>query len=474
MIRSLIILLGAMLSAMLFSQMACSPTQHTNGPLRVSSDNSRYFMDASGRVVYLAGSHTWLNIQDGAFNGINEKFDYAEYIQFLNSYHYNYTRLWAWESAVWVMPNSSFVRISPLPYQRTGPGKALDGKPKFDLKQFNQAYFGRLRRRVEMARENCIYVSVMLFQGFSVARKIKNRKQTPWLGHPFNRDNNVNGVNGDVDGDGKGYETHTLQLPQITRFQERYVQKVIETLNDFDNVIYEISNESQGASTKWQYHFINFIHAVEKKMPLQHPVMMTYQWDGIAGKGNNQNLFTSPAEAISPGNDDRQKFPNRNNPPPTDGSKVILFDTDHLWGIGGSDVWVWKSFTRGYNPVFMDAYKNSPYQPTPKMQQKWEPLRKAMGQTYDFALKLDLTKMHPDTFVSSTKYCLANPGKEYLVFQPDSASFSIDLKAGNYLAEWFNPLTGRVAKTENIRADGKRIELTPPFVGKSILYLKSH
>ncbi|UCC17485.1 MAG: aldo/keto reductase, partial [Dehalococcoidales bacterium] len=44
----------------------------------------------------------------------------------------------------------------------------------------------------------------------------------------------------------------------------------------------------------------------------------------------------------------------RDNPPFADGKKVILSDTDHLWGIGGDVAWAWKTFLRGMNPLFMD------------------------------------------------------------------------------------------------------------------------
>ena len=40
------------------------------------------------------------------------------------------------------------IYFAPLMYKRTGPGLALDGKPKFDVTEFEQAYFDRLRERV--------------------------------------------------------------------------------------------------------------------------------------------------------------------------------------------------------------------------------------------------------------------------------------------------------------------------------------
>ena len=75
---------------------------------------------------------------------------------------------------------------------------------------------------------------------------------------------------------------------------------------------------------------------------------MTFQYKG----GSNKTLLNSPADWISPNNEGGY----RDNPPAADGTKVIITDTDHLWGIGGNSAWVWKSFLRGPNPIFMDPY----------------------------------------------------------------------------------------------------------------------
>src|SRR5688572_1320320 len=55
------------------------------GPLRVSASNSRYFTTPTGRVVYLTGSHTWNNLQDGGVVGspLSGVFDYDAYLDFL-------------------------------------------------------------------------------------------------------------------------------------------------------------------------------------------------------------------------------------------------------------------------------------------------------------------------------------------------------------------------------------------------------
>jgi hypothetical protein len=81
-------------------------------------------------------------------------------------------------------------------------------------------------------------VGVMLFQGFSISRKSRSRRDTPWAYHPFHRANNVNEIDGDLNGDGEGYETHELRVPEITRIQEAFVRQVVDIVNDLDNVIH--------------------------------------------------------------------------------------------------------------------------------------------------------------------------------------------------------------------------------------------
>jgi len=131
------------------------------GPLRVHPGNPRYFTDGSGKAIVLAGSHTWRSVQEAAADlPANPAFDYEEFLRLLVKEDHNFTRLWAWESAAWVQPQSVKMWIDPLPFERTGPGQAADGRLKFDLTRFNEAYFRRLRARAVAAGERGIYVGV--------------------------------------------------------------------------------------------------------------------------------------------------------------------------------------------------------------------------------------------------------------------------------------------------------------------------
>jgi len=447
---------------------AARPHSSAPGPLRVHSKNPRYFGDGSGQIVYLTGSHTWLNLQDGGpLDDPPPMFAYERFLDFLEAHHHNFFRLWTWEQAKWVVEWRSPYYFRPLPYERTGPGLALDGKPRFDLTSFDKEYFDRLRRRVVEARDRGFYVAIMLFNGWSpVYAKGSYDLANPWEGHPFHARNNVNGIDGDPNDDGSGGETHTLAIPEVTRLQEAYVRQVVDTVNDLDNVLFEISNESNGDSEAWQYHMVNVVKLYEAGKPKQHPVGMTVEWPN----GDNNELFASQADWISPNN--------YSDPPPSDGRKVIIADTDHIWGIGGNREWVWKSFTRGLNPIFMDQYDDGfkldggGYRPDNPNDVS---LRQSMGYTRWFAERMNLEAMTPLASLASSGYCLANPGPieaEYLAYLPEGGSVSVDLTqtSEKLQVEWFNPATGEVKKA-NAAVGGRHLTFAAPFRGDAVLYL---
>jgi hypothetical protein len=443
---------------------ACAAAQ---GPLRVLESNPRWFTDSSGRAVYLAGSHVWQSLQDngliipGAVSNPPPAFDYDGYLDFLAKWGHNFFRLWRWEVTRWTdrYTGGEVKYCRPHPWVRAGPGAANDGEPKFDLEKFNPEYFERLRTRVEKARQRGIYVAVMLFEGWEL------QFTDGWKHHPFHGPNNVNGVEADADGDGYGTEFNTLAGTAMGRrilaLQEEYVRKVADTVNDLDNVLYEICNESHGGSTAWQYHMIRLVNQHQSGKPKRHPVGMTFQYKG----GTNQVLFDSPADWISPNpGDARQSY--RDEPCSTCTSKIVVNDTDHLWGhTGGDNIWVWRSFTRGLNVLFMEEILPSP---------TWQDsARQAMGQVIAWSRRMNLAAMKPEEGLSATRYCLAARGREYLVFQSNKGEFTLDLRdaPGRFAAEWFDINAGRAVPAKPVEGGAVRT-FTTPFPGPAALYLK--
>jgi hypothetical protein len=436
------------------------------GPLRVHSQNPRYFADPSGKPVYLTGSHTWNNVIDMGRSDPPEAFDYKAYLDFLERHGHNFVRLWAWDSTKWDTRanrglGKDFVHTcAPQPWARTGPGMASDGKPKFDLHKFNDAYFERLRDRVQAAGRRGIYVSVMLFEGWGLYHG--NRRATEgwaWHNHPFHPDNNTSGINGDPDGDGKNLEVHTTAQPAINALQKAYIHKVIDTVNDLDNVLYEVINE--GGQKEWDWWVVETVKAYERTKPKQHSV-------GLTGHGAERvdSMLASPADWTSPGRNDGygEDAPAWNHP------RVSLHDTDHIWGTGGNPRWVWKAFVRGHNPIFMDPYDNSVLAKGPA--ESWEPLRHAMGHTRQLAQRVDLTAMKPHDDLASTKYCLAQPGVAYIVYLDAGRDVTVNLSGadGKFNVEWIHPVDGTITKSDPAEG-GKSKMLQSPIAGPVVLYL---
>lgn len=442
------------------------------GPLRIHPDNPRYFTDGtqaadgSLRAVYLTGAHTWNNLVDMGRSDPPEAFDFGAYLDVLERHHHNFIRLWAWDSTTWdtrangALGKDFIHKAAPLPWVRTGPGKALDGKAKFDLTKFEPEYFERLRSRVAAAGRRGIYVSVMLFEGWGLMHGNRRRNTEDgwaWRSHPFNPANNVNGL--EIEGsDALSGRVHTLGNSKVNELQAAYIRKVVDTVNDLDNVLYEVINE--GGEKQWNWWVIQTVQEYEQTRPKQHAV-------GNTGHGAERlaSMLASPAEWISPGRVDGFA----EEPPAWNEKKVSLLDTDHVWGVGGNASWVWKSFLRGHNPIFMDPYDGSVL----GQDRGWESLRAALGHARRLAEQMNLATLRPQGQIASTGYCLANPGKEYLVYQPKSGvGFSVELKPGTYRYEWFHPATGKCGQTGKMKSSGGAQKFKAPFDSDTVLYLK--
>ncbi len=358
------------------------------GPLVVSAANLRYFAIASrsareGRAVYLTGSHIWNTFHDGLGPGsacpdTPERSDYAAYLRCLKDHGHNFIRLWRLEQFQSQAAGGSFhLCMMPQPWPRTGPGTAKDGRPKFNLSTLDQAYFDRLRERVIAAGNEGIYVAVMLFEGWGLhLSQIPDNVE----GHPFHAGNNINGI-----GITSIVDYHVLPLdPRVQTLQEAYVRRVVDTVQDLPNVLYEVANESSGAngdsvllpdgstiptpigdSTRWQYWVIDLVKQYERRMGYQpHPIGMTMQYPVPDQSRVNEVLYDSPADWISPGFDDvaigqsgdDSRSPSRwyVDPPASDGRKVVVTDTDHYAPGMGEALWAWKAFLRGQYPILMD------------------------------------------------------------------------------------------------------------------------
>jgi hypothetical protein len=457
------------------------------GPLVVSRANPRYFTVAGGdgRAVYLTGSHLWNNFVDGVGVGTCDDpapaFDYGTYLRFLKAHNHNFIRLWTWHHSKFELNPfidyedhaGQFYCSAPLPWARTGAGTAWDGGPKFDLTRFDQSYFNRLRNRIVRARERGIYTSVMVFNGFCLQS---------WLcdigaieGEPFDGPNNVNGVDIDSVAD---YESNT-PAPGVRALQKKYIRKLVDSVHDLDNALFEVTNESSTISKPWQEWVVRYIkHYETVKGYDKHPVGMVARLDtGPDGTDPPSAViasFDGPADWISPGGDNGDY---NNDPPAGDGTKVVLSDTDHYTPCeDNTDLWAWKSLTRGLSPILIDCGIGDPNNLNPDFDYL-EPVRLAMGDTLKQANRMDLIATEPRGDLTSTAYALAEVGEQYLVLQPEATAtpFTVTLVPGTYKVKWFD-VTNRVwtpASRLRIRSAGAQ-SFTPPFstAAPAVLWLQ--
>ncbi|MEK7389600.1 MAG: DUF6298 domain-containing protein [Elusimicrobiota bacterium] len=435
--------------------------QAFNGPLRVDSRNPHFFTDAGGKSIFLTGTGIHGTFQPKTFGNPN----YSSYLNFMVSYGHNLQRMRIWDNG-WIRGDSSWAAL-PTIYKRTGPGLATDGKPKFDLNQFNDVFFTELRNRVVASRDKGIYVMLMFFMGYSTEGPLGEYHGRDFFGgHPYHPLNNINGINGDPNGDGEGVEITSLKVPAVIALQEAYIRKILDTLNDLDNIFYEIGNEMK-TPPQFEEHFINYVRSYEAGKPKRHvvghsasigtSVKTTWDWDP------REVMYTGPADWVA----------SVYQPLNVDSRKVSFYDTDHInaWGATSAMVpFPWKAFTRGINTIFMDDMNSSAYGRDPVLV---DAIRKRLGQTLTYSKKVNLVQMRPNTALASTAYCLASPGAEYIAYQPGSGAFSVNLLAGTYAVEWFNPATGAAASGGSISAVSGSRSFTPPFSGEAVLYLKS-
>ena len=440
------------------------------GPLKISNSNTRYFMRPDGKCVYLNGSHSWPNQQDIMAPGSTQAFDWIKYVDWLQANNHSCVRLWTSEHPVQTFPGFTNWTITPnWAYQRTGPGNAADGLLKFNLSLFNQAYFDRQRARIQAAQARGIYVSIMLFNGWSLDSK-STPGYAPWPVHPYNSANNINSINGDPLATGTGLQCNKLStMPTgVLALQHAYVDKIIDTINDLNNVIFEVSNEADSTSTAWQEDIIAHVRAYEATKPFQHMIGFTPQTN--AGTTVPQG---SDADWFSPTDTPVDWF---TTPQPATGDKVCFMDTDHITGVGGTATYIWEAFLLGSNCWYMETLRGlNVCPPTSPAFADETSGRLGISQTGRYAKRLNLNNAVPTSGLSSTGYCMSWTNNQYIVLRTaTSGAFTLNLSGAPSKVlnvEWLNVNADTVTPAGTVTGGSSAQSFTAPFSDVAVLFL---
>lgn len=455
--------------------MSVTATFSPSMPLLSVSTDSRYLEDSSGNIVYLVGQSSQDNQQDKGPSDPPPVTNFTNYLDWAESYGINLVRGWVFDTTHntdnnhWTFPH---------PWSRTGPGTANDGKDRFDFNTFNQAYFDTVRSNIIAAGERGMYFSVMLFGGWSIEQYFADS--------PFQNGNNINGIDGDVDNDGKGEETRTCaqadcsDLPSgVKAIQLAYIHKLIDEVGDLENIIWEVCNECGNYSTIWHEWVMTEIRAYEATNPLQHVIWFSWQWSP-SGNGPNSNLFNSTADIISPGAFTGDTAYGT-NPPVSDGSKVVISDDDHIHANSAfgnpENEWLWESFLRGNyvnGPEFANEGNGwATYPPETAV-------HRTLKDISSYAARLQfLNQMTPQnggTSPASTGYALYSDNAtsaKYLVFQPTAgASIDVVVVSGTYNCEKIDVDTSTVTSCGSPTLSAGSQNFTAPSANEWSLYLE--
>lgn len=437
--------------------------------LMVSGTNARYLVNGANEPVVLIGFHTWGNTQDGDTSYPPAAFDWDAYISALLAYGCNFTELWCHEmTQSWADVDG--VYFTPNRYERNGPGNGYDGKPKYDVTSINQDYLDRLRARAVACRNNNIYVGVMLFDGWCVSSK--GMAGSPWLYHPYELANNINSLDTDTNNDSQGdeaeYHTGNNALP----YEEDLVEAILDTLNDLDNVIYNVCNEAtmSDENNAWHEHMMDHIRTYEATKPYQHLVGFTKQYPGTdatacANVKNSSADFgaygTTYADAVYDGN-----------------GPVSMYDTDHTVGLTSQYIWIWQALCNGHGGMwYMDEWDGVAYGNDTRNNATYILIRDNLGYANTLVGLLDdLLGMTPQAALCSSGYCLAKDqaaNAEYICYYNGSGTFTLDLSnaVGTLNIRWLKCADGTVTDTDTTTGGAVRT-LTPPWTGVVIAYVR--
>jgi hypothetical protein len=459
-----------------------------------------FYSSACAQVVSLNPDNPhYLNYQDkpvllitsGEHYGsvINLDFDYKKYLQTLKANGLNYTRIF---SGTYVGVADCFdIKSSPLspeagrflaPWKSTNEIGLYKGEKKFDLNQWNDEYFDRLKDFLKEAEKIHVVVEFTFF--------CSTYTDSIWKRNPFNPGNNINCKN---PFDRK--KVNTILGNNITDYQLRFVEKVVNELNSSDNLFYEIVNEpwtddpthdmrvlktlaSEGmdwvkwsdiashASLEWQKLIASTIVETENNLPKKHLIAQNY------------SNFMSSIDKV----DKNVSILNFHYAWPQSvwlnygWNRPVSFDESGF--DGNSDLnyirQAWQFILAGgaiFNNLdfsFFCGHEDGTYQNiAPGGGSK--KLREMLNNLHVFMNSFDFVKMAPDFDVVSHSpglewHALSEEGKNYAIYLDGRSSSYIKLKlpVGEYQVEFFSPLNGKQLKATQINVQEKQIQLNLP------------
>jgi hypothetical protein len=282
-----------------------------------------------------------------------------------------------------------------------------------------------------------------------------------------------------VDGDPKrtGISTDpeqgscSLGNVQVLEVEKAYLRRIVDAVNDFDNILFEVSNENY-YNLEWELSIAKFVHEYEKGKPRQHLVMPLdlpdHDYGGVAYGADPKNDHTKSWKTWDLAQLHAKLLVARGLKQP------LIYDTD---GIESNDNPVqrkgfWTAFVSGGHVNYTD-YSFQPEVGGDERGLRRAELRRQLGHLADFTRQVRFWEMHPaDLIRSGDAYALASE-REAVVYLPQGGNADVSLEGmpGSLRAKWYNPRNGLFS--ESFAVTGGKIQpFAAPDVHDWVLYLQ--
>lgn len=200
-------------------------------PVAIHPENPKYFLFRGKPLVLIAASEHYGSV-------VNRRFDFEKYLDEAADTKQTVTRTFLLyrELETARNPCSPLKPASPdfvAPWPRTGPGKAMDGEPKYDLERWNPEYFTRLHAFISAASKRGIVAELTVFSN--------TYSDEVWALNPLRNKNNLQNI-----GNVEPSDYTSKRDQKLLERQSAYARKVVQETSGYDNVYYEICNEPGG------------------------------------------------------------------------------------------------------------------------------------------------------------------------------------------------------------------------------------
>ncbi|MDQ2775494.1 MAG: hypothetical protein M3Y57_11355 [Acidobacteriota bacterium] len=368
-------------------------------------------------------------------------------------------------------PSDRFVS----PWMRSETPGALDGGNRFDLNRWNPVYFARLHDFLAQASRRNVVVEIDLFCTFYA--------DSMWNASPLNGANNVNRI-----GDVPRSQVLSMEHRDLLEIEDKLVRKIVTEVNSFDNVYFEICNESYWGklSPEWQRHISGLIVNTEQGLPKRHLISQNVANGSkkIVNPDPNVSIFnfhySRPPQSVAMNYDLNRVI--GNNETGFDGQSDSTYRIQG-WAFLAAGGALYNnldySFTVGHESGDYRFAKETPGGGGGE-------LRRQLGILARFFQSLDLPELRPAGDVirlnspdTANLSALATPGKVYIAYiyraavEPapkHSSEIVIKLPPGNYKASWIEPKTGAVLNSSEFEQEnGTRTLSSPPYSEDTVL-----